>query len=182
MNKAIFLDRDGTINIEVDYLHHSEKFVFEDTVLETLSKCKQLGYLLIVVSNQSGVGRGYYSEDDVNSLHRHVNEMTKEYGFSFDDFYFCPHHPEKALGKYKIDCDCRKPKPGMIIEAVKKFSIDLEKSYMIGDKKSDIEAGKAVGMKTILVGSGYGEKTKENYNNYDFYAEKLVDILEFIEK
>lgn len=161
MKKVIFLDRDGTINIEKDYLHKIEDFEFEPGSLEALKIFNQLGYEVIVVTNQSGIARGYYSEEDLIKLNKFMVEKIKEAGGNVLECYFCPHHPEKGIGDYKKDCQCRKPNPGMLNEAMKKYHISKEESYMVGDKVSDIEAGERAGVKPILVKTGYGMKTLE---------------------
>lgn len=176
MNKCIFLDRDGNINVEKDYLHKVEDFEFESGSLEAIKIFKELGYMVVVVTNQSGVARGYYSEEDVHTLHEYLAEKALEAGGEIDAFYYCPHHPEKGLGRYKQECDCRKPGPGMFWEAQKKLDVDFETSMVIGDKMSDVKAGKNLGMRGILVRTGHGkkeelkaEKGTEIYDSlYDF--------------
>ncbi len=156
MNKAIILDRDGTINVEKDYLHKIEDFEFEKGVIEGLKILSQLGYIFIVVTNQSGIARGYYSEEDLEILNNHIGEILLKEGIKIEKFYYCPHHPEKGVGKYKVECNCRKPNPGMLEEAIKEFNIDREKSFMIGDNISDIEAGIRAKVTPILVETGHG--------------------------
>ena len=156
MKKAIFLDRDGTINVEKDYLHRIEDFVLEKGVIEGLKILRDLGYIFVVVTNQSGIARGYYSEEDVILLNKQINEILRKDGINIEKFYYCPHHPEKGVGKYKVKCSCRKPETGMLDEAVKDFDIDRAHSYMIGDNISDIKAGINAGVKPILVTTGHG--------------------------
>lgn len=158
MNKAIILDRDGTINVEKDYLHKIEDFEFEEGVIEGLKILSNLGYIFIVVTNQSGIARGYYTEEDLQILNDYIGKCLEEEGIKIEKFYYCPHHLEKGIGKYKIDCECRKPKPGMLEEAIKEFNIDRDKSFMIGDNISDIEAGINAKVTPILVETGYGKK------------------------
>ena len=157
--RAVFLDRDGTINVERDYLYKIEDFEFIPGTPEAIRRLKEAGFLVIVVSTQTGVGRGYYSEDDVDRLHRHIQQQLAAYGTCIDAFYFCPHHPEQGEGAYRTDCDCRKGEPGMILQAASEYGIDLEQSWMIGDKLADLEAGERAGCRTILVLTGYGEQT-----------------------
>lgn len=156
MKKAIFLDRDGTINVEKDYLYRIEDFVFEDGVIEGLKILKELGYIFIVVTNQSGIARGYYTKKDVEVLNLHIQEILAKEGICIEKFYYCPHHAEKGIGKYKVECNCRKPKTGMLDSGVEEFDIDREASYMVGDNISDLQAGINVGMKPILVTTGHG--------------------------
>lgn len=156
MNKAIILDRDGTINIEKDYLHKIEDFEFESGVIEGLKILANLGYIFIVVTNQSGIARGYYTEEDLQKLNTHIgNELLKN-GIEIKAFYYCPHHPEKGIGEYKVDCECRKPKTGMLEAAIKEFNIDRATSFMIGDNISDVEAGFRANLQPILVETGHG--------------------------
>ena len=175
--KAIFLDRDGTINVDKDYLYKIEDFQFEPKADEALKILYDLGYILIVVTNQSGIARGYYSEEDVEILHQDLSKILQEKGIEISKFYYCPHHPEKGIGKYKVECQCRKPKTGMLDAAIKDLNIDVENSYMIGDTLADIDAGFNAGLTSILVKTGHGMETLEKlgdrkveiYNSlYDF--------------
>ena len=157
--RAVFLDRDGTINIEKNFLHKIEDFEFIPGAPEAIKKLKDAGFLVIVVSNQSGIARGYFDEQAVMMLHQHIQTLLKSYGTVIDAFYFCPHHPEEGLGDYKVDCDCRKGNPGMLLQAAKEYDIDLQNSFMVGDKLADIEVGERVGCKSLLVLTGYGSIT-----------------------
>ena len=180
MEKVIFLDRDGTLNEEVNYLHRKEDLVLLPGVPEALKAFKDQGYKLVVITNQAGVARGYYTEDDVKELHRYMNELLAEQGAEIDAFYYCPHHPEHGIGKYKIQCHCRKPETGMFEMAERDFQVDKASSWMIGDKLIDIEAGRNYGVRTVLVGTGYGagvheEQKKKGSFPYDLYANDLLE-------
>ena len=155
MKRAVFLDRDGTINIEKEYLYQIQDFEFVPGAPEAIRILNQAGLLVVVVTNQSGVARGYYREDDVEILHRHINAELKKIGAHVDAWFYCPHHPS-GRGSYALPCRCRKPLPGMLSEAAARHGIDLDNSIMIGDKRADMEAGRAAGCRTILVRSGYG--------------------------
>ena len=182
MKKAIFLDRDGTINVEKDYIYKSEDLVFEEGTIEALKTFKNLGYILIVVSNQSGVARGYFTEEDLNIFNNNMNEILKKNGVEITEFYCCPHHPD-GIGEYKKVCECRKPNNKMIEDAIKKYNIDREKSYMIGDKTSDIGAGIKSNLKTVLVKTGYGLKDMEKINkNETLVCENLKDFSEVLKR
>ncbi|MDC7954265.1 D-glycero-beta-D-manno-heptose 1,7-bisphosphate 7-phosphatase [Fusobacterium simiae] len=182
MKKAIFLDRDGTINVEKDYIYKSEDLVFEEGTIEALKTFKNLGYILIVVSNQSGVARGYFTEKDLNIFNNNMNEILKKNGTEITEFYCCPHHPD-GIGEYKKVCECRKPNNKMIEDAIKKYNIDREKSYMIGDKTSDIGAGLKSNLKTVLVKTGYGLKDMEKINkNKTLICENLKDFSEILKR
>ncbi len=160
MKKAVFLDRDGTINVEKDYLYQVADFEFVPGAEEAIRRLNQAGLLVIVVTNQSGVARGYYTEDDVEQLHRHINRELARHDAHVDAWFYCPHHPS-GKGSYALPCSCRKPLPGMLRAAALRYDIDLEQSYMVGDKQADIEAGMAAGCHTILVRTGYGEKEEQ---------------------
>lgn len=161
MKKAIFLDRDGTINIEKNYLHKIEDFQFEYRVPEAMSILKKLGYLLIVVTNQAGIGRGYYTETDLKVLNDFLISKSKEFGGNIEKIYYCPHHPTAGIGLYKQDCLCRKPGNAMIEQAITELNIERCSSYIVGDKLSDLEAGIKSNITTILVRTGYGKITEK---------------------
>ena len=151
-------------------------------VPQALKQLKDAGYKLIVVTNQAGVARGYYTEEDVKILHQYMNQLLEKEGAEIDAFYYCPHHPHKGykgeVPELKIECDCRKPKPGMLLKAADDYNIDLSQSYMIGDGENDIKAGLAAGCKTILV-NGAGTDAK----NEDFgQSNTMSSVLEFTKK
>lgn len=149
--KAVFLDRDGVINVEKEYLHKWQDFEFLPTVLETCRKINEAGYLIVIITNQSGIARGFYSLGDFDLLTEQMLQEFKEQGINVADVYCCPHHPD-----YDGDCDCRKPEPGMILQAVNDFDIDLSQSFLAGDKESDIEAGINAGIcKNFLMQTGH---------------------------
>ena len=141
--KAVFLDRDGVINIDHGYVYKIEDFEFVDGIFDELKSYKKEGYIFIVVTNQSGIGRGYYSEEDFLKLTDYmISEFEKE-GIEIKKVYHCPHAPEE-------NCECRKPKPAMLLKAKKEFGIDMKSSVMIGDKKSDMEAGESAGVGKLV--------------------------------
>ena len=177
MKKCIFLDRDGTINVEKDYLHKVKDFEWEEKAKEAIKILKEKGFMVVVVTNQSGVGRGYYGEKDVEKLHEYMDEELDKIGTAVDGYYFCPHHP-KGVGEYKKKCNCRKPNTGMFEQAKIDFDIDFEQSYMVGDKRSDLSAANRLQIKAILVETGYGEKEK---NNIDFDFKIYKNLFEFAE-
>ena len=155
MNKAIFFDRDGVLNEEVGYLFEIEKFKWIDGAKETIKLCNEKNFLAVVVTNQSGVARNFYTEDDVKKIHDFMQEELKKIDARIDAFYYCPHHPEGVVEKYKKICDCRKPKPGMILQAAKDFDIDLKNSILFGDSQRDLDAAKNAGLKAgIFFGGG----------------------------
>ena len=156
--RAVFLDRDGTINVEKDYLHRIADFAFITGVPEAVRRLRDAGFLVIVVTNQSGIARGYYSHEAVCRLHEHLQRELQKFGTRIDGFYLCPHHPTEGQGGHRVDCTCRKGAPGMLLQAASDHGIALDRSYMIGDKVADIEAGVAAGCRAILVRTGYGAK------------------------
>ena len=184
MEKVIFLDRDGTLNEEVNYLHRKEDLVLLPGVPEALKAFKDQGYRLVVVTNQAGVARGYYTEDDVKELHRYMNELLEKAGAGIDAFYYCPHHPEQGYPEenpaYKIPCECRKPKTGMIREAAERYNIDLAGSWMIGDTTMDIQTGINAGMRTALVLTGEAGNDKKYDVKPDLVCRNLLDAVEKI--
>lgn len=163
MCRTIFLDRDGTINEEVNYLHRPEDLRLLPGAAEAIRLWNDHGFRVVVVTNQAGVARGYYPESDVEKLHRYMNQMLKEKGAHIDAFYYCPHHPEHGIGPYKILCRCRKPDIGMFEAAQRDCPVDKAHSYMAGDKWLDTQAGARFGIKTALVGTGYGRRLYEEF-------------------
>lgn len=163
--KAIFLDRDGTINEYVGFLTDIKEFRLLDGVAEAIRKINASGYLAIVVTNQPIIARGEVSFTELKEIHNKMETLLGAEGAYIDAIYFCPHHPDKGFEgervEYKISCDCRKPKPGMLLKAAEDFNIDLSRSWMVGDGKNDVEAGKNAGCKTVLIGTeDYGQDRK----------------------
>jgi len=153
--KAAFLDRDGVINVDHGYVSSPEQFEFIDGVFDACRHLQQQGYLLIVVTNQSGIGRGYYNEQQFHALTDWMKAQFEAHGVTLTDVFFCPHHPVNATSPYQIDCDCRKPAPGMLLQAINKYQVDPNQSLMLGDKKADMQAAKAAGVgRKVLVLSG----------------------------
>ena len=146
MRRAAFLDRDGVINVDHAYVSRFEDFDFIDGVLDAARRLVDAGFVLVIVTNQSGIGRGYYTEADFHKLDQAVRAVFAEHGAPISATYFCPHHPTKALPPWKCECNCRKPAPGMILQAAKDLDIDLSQSAMFGDKASDMQAAKAAGV------------------------------------
>lgn len=180
--KAIFLDRDGTINKYVGFLRSVEQFKLIDGVAEAIKKINASGYLAIVITNQPIIARGEVTVEELDTIHK---KMETELGFAgayVDGLYYCPHHPHRGyegeVVELKIDCDCRKPKPGMLIKAAEEFNIDLSQSYMIGDGENDVKAGLAAGCKAVLL-NGQGSDSKGG----DFgQLDTLPSLVEFVEK
>ena len=154
MRKAVFIDRDGTLIKNIPYNANPSLISLEYYAVEMLQWMKQKNFLLIIISNQSGIARGFFSEMDVNEMHEAIQQKLSTYNVQLNAFYYCPHLVEGTIKEYAIDCICRKPKPGLIYKAAKDFDIDLNASWMIGDILNDVEAGNAAGCKTILINNG----------------------------
>ncbi|WP_077612310.1 D-glycero-alpha-D-manno-heptose-1,7-bisphosphate 7-phosphatase [Clostridium sp. Marseille-P2415] len=186
MEKIVFLDRDGTINEEVEYLHKPSDLVILTGVPDALRRLKEHGFKLVVVTNQAGVARGYYGEEDVVSLHEYLNSLLLKEGAGIDHFFYCPHHPVHGIGKYRRECHCRKPETGMFEMAEEYFQVDKDHSYMIGDKLLDTEAGRRYGVSTVLVGTGYGRELYESMageqkkESFDAYAATMKEAVDWI--
>ncbi|WP_233081199.1 D-glycero-beta-D-manno-heptose 1,7-bisphosphate 7-phosphatase [Rheinheimera soli] len=181
MQKAAFLDRDGVINVDHGYVSSPEQFEFIDGVFDACRHLQQQGYLLIVVTNQSGIGRGYYNEQQFNALTNWMKAQFESNGVFITDVFFCPHHPVNAKPPYQIDCDCRKPAPGMLVQAINKYQIDPSQSLMLGDKKADMQAAKAAGVgRKVLVLSGQS-LTAEDKASADEVWPSIKAALELVE-
>jgi D-glycero-D-manno-heptose 1,7-bisphosphate phosphatase len=179
VKRAVFLDRDGTINIEKDYLYQAAEFEFIAGVPEAIRLLNRAGFVVVVVTNQSGVARGYYTEEDVEILHRHIARELEQADAHVDTWLYCPHHPS-GRGSYALPCDCRKPLPGMLKNAASRYDIDLQNSIMIGDKRADIEAGLAAGCRTILVRTGYGAEEEQYVSPQTTVCEDLLEAVKSI--
>lgn len=148
---ALFLDRDGVINVDHRYVHTPDEFQFIDGIFELVAAANRAGYLVVVVTNQAGIGRGFYSEEQFHALTDWMQTKFSERGGQIDAVYFCPHHPTEGLGIYRQDCDCRKPAPGMIFAAMRDFDIDLSKSILVGDTFKDVQAADAAGIGKVFL-------------------------------
>lgn len=153
---AVFLDRDGVLNRESGYVHRIEDFHLLPGVPDALRRLNAAGYGLVVITNQAGIARGLYGPADFERLTRYMLEILRADGVTIDAVYHCPHHPTEGVGRYRISCQCRKPAPGMLLSASADLGIDLAASALVGDKASDIEAGRQAGVgRCVLVGSGH---------------------------
>jgi D-glycero-D-manno-heptose 1,7-bisphosphate phosphatase len=173
---AVFLDRDGVLNLDSGYVYLAKDLVMLERVPEALAELKAMGFLLIVLTNQAGVAKGYFDEAAVAEFNCAIqNYLKNANGVQVDRFYYCPHHPEAPLEQYRQNCDCRKPGTGMIEKARADFDIDLSKSYFIGDKKSDVGCGKNVGVVTIQIRGRYNL-----HDNADCYVDSLWEAVQWI--
>ena len=178
--RAVFLDRDGTVNVYKGFLTNIDEFELIDGVAEAIKKINSSGYLCILVTNQPVIARGEVTYEELEQVHNKLETLLGLQGAYIDGIYYCPHHPHKGyegeVPELKIDCDCRKPKPGMLYKAAKDFNIDLSKSYMVGDSENDIKAGTLAGCKTVLVGM-------TQHDMYDYgETDKLDSLFEFANK
>ena len=170
--KVIFLDRDGVINKEVKYLYKTDDFDFIDGTFQACKKLQTFGYQLIIVTNQSGISRGYYSEKDFKILTEWMLSKFSTQGINILDVFFCPHSPNSS-------CECRKPKPGMFLTAQKRYNIDMKNSWMVGDKEEDLIAAKKAGIdNTVLVRSGH--PIDEQTSHAEYILKSIKDIIEAI--
>jgi len=183
-NKAVFLDRDGTIIREAEYLSDPEKVELLDGSVTGIRQLHDAGYLVVVTSNQSGVARGYFDETAVRRVNAQMQKLLQVQAAQVDAVYFCPHYPQGTVPEYSRACDCRKPAPGMLQTAARELGIDLKQSWVIGDKQADIEFGLQQGLGTILVLTGYGEESRRRGFppgvEPDYIASNLADAAQFI--
>ena len=154
--RAIFLDRDGTINEEVGYIEHLDRLRIIPEAYEAIRLINVSGFMAVVVTNQAGIAKGLFNEAFVKQTNERLQEFLRQKGAAIDAFYFCPHHPTEGLPPYRRVCGCRKPAPGLFYQAARDMAIDLAASYMIGDRYRDMEAAHRAGMKGVLVKTGYG--------------------------
>jgi D-glycero-D-manno-heptose 1,7-bisphosphate phosphatase len=182
-NRALFLDRDGVINYDSGYTSKVESFRFIDGIFDVCRTARKLGYLLIVVTNQAGIGRGYYSEQDFLNLTKWMCEQFAANDILISDVFYCPYHPEHGVGPYKKDSFDRKPNPGMLFRAAEKYNLDLNRSMMIGDKDSDMQAAKKAGVGIrchYLTGVNYATKADDATDQVGDLRESVFLLTEAI--
>lgn len=153
---AVFLDRDGVVIEEREYVSTPKQVHLLPGVAETIAALNRAGWCVVIVTNQSGIARGFFTPSALNRIHQRLQHLLWCYGAQVDGIYVCPHHPEADIDIYRQQCLCRKPRPGLLLQAAEELDIDLSQSWMIGDRVSDLEAGSAAGCRTILVRTGYG--------------------------
>lgn len=175
MRPAVFLDRDGTINVEKNYLHRVADWEWIPGAPEAIARLNRVGYLVVVVTNQAGVARGLYTERDIHVLHDHVSAELAEHGARVDAYYHCPHHPD-----FDLACACRKPAPGMILRAIADLDIDRSRSWMVGDKAVDAQAGEAAWLGTVLVRTGYGADEEHDRPRKTLVVDTVAHAVEII--
>ena len=179
---AVFLDKDGTLVKDVPYNVDPAKMVLEEGATSGLRRLAQAGFRLVVVSNQAGVARGLFQERELQGVYAHLNEMlAQEAGIRLDGFYYCPHHPAGTVREYAVECGCRKPKPGLLLNAARDQGIDLSQAWMVGDILNDVEAGKRAGCRTILIDNGNETEWQRGpFRSPDFTAANLDGAADII--
>jgi D-glycero-D-manno-heptose 1,7-bisphosphate phosphatase len=180
---AVFLDRDGTINEEVNYLGDPALLKLTPGAAKAICLLNSHNIPVIVVTNQAGIARGYFNEAQMHLVHQALDLILAPDNAKIDAYYFCPHHPTAGIGEYKTNCSCRKPNPGMLHQAAQDLHLDLSQSYLVGDKLTDIQAGNLAGCQTVLVETGYGKaesKTKQDEIKPDRIALDLLDAIDWI--
>jgi D-glycero-D-manno-heptose 1,7-bisphosphate phosphatase len=185
MNRAVFLDRDGTVNEEVGYLSDLSRLRLMPGAGAAIKRLNERGLLVVLVTNQSGVARGYFSESFVRETHVVLKQMLLKEGANIDGVYYCPHHPKAGKSPYTMACDCRKPGTGMIDRAARDLNIDVKRSFVVGDKWSDVELGQRAGASSILVNAALGSDDMVNLrpghlNEPDFIAHTITEAVEWI--
>lgn len=153
-SKAVFFDRDGVLNVDVAYLYKIEELRWVEGAREAVAYLTQQGYTVFVVTNQSGIARGYYTVAQMQELHAYMQQEIAALGGRIEKIYYCPHHKEGSVPEYACDCDCRKPKPGMLLQALAEYELDKEQSFLVGDSPRDVEAAEAAGIKGYLFTGG----------------------------
>jgi D-glycero-D-manno-heptose 1,7-bisphosphate phosphatase len=189
-NTAVFLDRDGVINEEVGYLDSLDKLKIIPGAYEAIRLINESGMKVVVISNQAGVARGLFPEDFVKITHEYLQNALRKKGAYIDNFYYCPHHPTEGIESYRQVCNCRKPAPGMLLQAAQDLNIDLTRSYLVGDRFNDMEAGKKIGVRGILVKTGFGQSLLQDdgpdeatpENKPDFIAADILEAVKLILK
>lgn len=182
---ALFMDRDGTVSEEVGYVNHPSRFRLFPYSADAIKLLNDNGWLAIVVTNQAGVARGYFAEDVIIQIHDQLRRDLENASAKLDAIYYCAHHPSVGEPPYRLDCDCRKPKTGLIARAAADFPIDVERSWMVGDRYSDIELARNAGLHSAFVLSGYGRGEWEYQRGAwkfepEVVAENLLDVARII--
>lgn len=183
--RAVFIDRDGTLSEEVGYINHPSRFRLFPYAAAAVRHLNKHGWLAVLTTNQAGVARGYFLEEMISSVHEEMNKHLEHDGARLDGIYYCAHHPSVGEPPYRLECDCRKPKPGLITRAATDLAIDLNESWMVGDRYSDIELARNAGVKSAFVLSGYGRGEWEHQSKTwthqpDLVAENLLEAVELI--
>ena len=183
LRPAVFLDRDGTLNVDAGYLDCKERLILFPWSVESVRLLRRAGYAVVVVTNQSGVARGMIEESFVEEVHQIIQSRLVDIGEKLDGHYYCPHEPSASVEAFRVDCDCRKPKPGLVTRAARDLGLDVERSIVVGDKWSDIGLAKQTGARGVLVRTGYGrsqEKNRQEGLSADAVVDTLMDAVNWI--
>lgn len=185
MNKAVFFDRDGTVIVEVGYLSDLKQLALIPGAGAAIKRLNEAGFKVVLVTNQSGIARGYFTEEFVHETHAFLARMLQAEGARFDGVYYCPHHPKSGSSRYTRECGCRKPGTGMLDQAAKDLDIDVKKSFVVGDKWSDVELGQRAGAASVLVASGFpaddpGNARPEHVREPDHIAPSITEAVDWI--
>jgi D-glycero-D-manno-heptose 1,7-bisphosphate phosphatase len=180
LRPALFLDRDGVINVDHAYVYKQDQCEFIEGVFELCRQAKELGYLIFVITNQAGIGRGYYTEQEFLEFTAWMCGTFEKQSASIDKVYYCPFHPEYGIGQYKVDSPMRKPGPGMILQAAEEFGVDLKRSVLLGDKESDIQAGLSAGVGCNLLYRPVANNSEPINSAAKLVIYKLVDTVPFL--
>lgn len=179
--KAVFLDKDGTLIPDVPYNVNPDLISLEDGVIEGLRLLQQAGYIFVVISNQAGVARGYFQLHELEKVRQKIDFLLNKEGIEIEAYYFCPHHPEGRIAEFTRACECRKPRPGMILQAVKDLEISTKDSWMIGDILNDVEAGNRAGCRTIIIDNGNEtEWVESSFRTPTYVAANFLNAANFI--
>jgi len=183
--RALFLDRDGTVSEEVGYINHISRFRLFPWTAEAISRAREAGWKVILITNQAGAARGYFPLPLIEETHHLLQLMLQEQLTQMDAIYYCPHHPESVLPELRVRCDCRKPKPGMLMRAAREHGIRLEDSWMIGDRYLDLQTGHSAGTRSAMVFTGYGrgeyQYTRDRWTRQpDIIADNLLEAVRAI--
>ena len=180
--RAVFIDRDGTISEEVGYVNHVSRYRVFPFAAEAVRALNEAGWLAVLVTNQAGVARGYFAEELIGRVHRVLAAELERGGARLDAVYYCPHHPSVGEPPYRLDCDCRKPRPGLILRAAEELGLDLPRCWMVGDRQSDVELARNAGVRSAFVLTGYGRGELEHQGHAwkhrpDLVAENLLEAV-----
>ena len=180
MNRGVFLDRDGTLIEEVGYLDSLDRVRFFPYSVDAVRLLNRAGFAVIIATNQSGVARGFFDEAFVEETHRFVSDTLAKGGAHVEGFYYCPHHPEATVEPYRQTCDCRKPQSGLLRKAAAEHGLELDQSFVVGDRVNDMKAGAAVGARGVLVRTGYGRRAEATVGHDAFVADNLMEAVSWI--